>query len=172
MSDSFWNNIFRNREKGAFVARDALKATPIFGELKRSDLIAVERILHIRQYASGETIFSQGEPGIGMYVIVEGHVDILFEESGQVIASLEEGDFFGEIALLTESPRTATARVSENSKLMFFSQADLYNLIKIKPKLGSIILMRLGKIIAKRLISSNGELQSLRNMQTSLKADS
>ncbi|MBE9536875.1 MAG: cyclic nucleotide-binding domain-containing protein [Proteobacteria bacterium] len=172
MSDSFWSNIFKNSGKGVFVAREALKATPIFGKLKRSEIIAVERILHLRQYASGETIFSQGEPGIGMYVIVDGRVDILFEGSGQTIANLEEGDFFGEIALLTESPRTATARASENSKLMFFSQADLYNLINIKPKLGSVILMRLGKIIAKRLISSNDELQSLRNEQTYLKEDS
>jgi len=108
MIDSFWGNIFRQQEKEEENIRKTLKRIPIFEGLSRKELRAIERILHRRQYATGEVIFHQGEPSAGMYIIVEGKVRIFLEPTQQVVAELHDGDFFGELALLNESPRSAT----------------------------------------------------------------
>ena len=68
--------------------RDTLRAVPIFSELSRRELAAVERILHLRDYHEGELIFRQDEPGLGMYIIETGRVAIRNDESAGAMSEL------------------------------------------------------------------------------------
>ncbi len=128
---------------------------PIFEELSKRELAAVIRILHKREYQPDETIFRQEEPGMGMYIIESGAVDIISEPSHLLLSKLKDGDFFGEVALLDETPRSATAIARSACSIFGFFQPDLFGLIERDPRLGVKIVLRLAKIIGARLRHAN-----------------
>ena len=70
----------------------------------------------IESFASGETIFEQGDPGDRMYVVIEGAVEIILR--GESINRLTPGELFGEMALIDSRPRSATARAAEPTKVV------------------------------------------------------
>ena len=165
MRDSFWSNIFKERDETTKTIVDRLKDVPLFKKLDHKELTAVARITHIRKYKSGETIFYQDEPGVGMYVVEEGRVHITLntpKDNPLILAELEEGDFFGELALLNESPRSADAVSQTNSILIGFFRPDLLALLNREPELGSKIILELARIIGTRLRNSNSEVQNMK----------
>ena len=168
MLDSFWGNIFRQPEKEDESIRKILKKIPIFAGLTRNELKAIERILHRRDYKAGEIIFHQGEPAAGMYIIEKGKVQVFFEPTQQVIAELHDGDFFGELALLDDSPRTATVMVKMDSRMLGFFKPDLIDLIERTPKLGIKVIMQLSSVIGRRLNKANEQVQVLQKKLHSL----
>ncbi len=160
MIDSFWGNIFRQEGEEENI-RSILRKIPIFEGLSRKELAAVERILNHRQYKNGETIFRHDDPAGGMYIIIKGKVQVVFEPTQQVIAELYDGNFFGELALIDESPRSATVIAKMDSKILGFFQSDFLDLIDRNPKLGVKIAMRLLTVIGARLNKSNEQVQAL-----------
>ncbi len=142
-------------------AQLALSQTYVFSRLSWQEIKIVEHAVHIRTYAPNEPIFKQGDPGSGMYIIIEGHVGIFLDIPNQEpkkLSALNEGDFFGEIALLDASPRTAGAIAVENCTIIGFFRPDLMEILKTKPALGGKILLALSEVLATRLRSTNGEL--------------
>lgn len=157
--NSIWGNIFRRN--GDQQTRALLRDLPLFARLSSRELAAVERILYRRQYAAGEIIFRQGEPGVGMYIVVDGIVAIDYEPTSAVLAELKHGDFFGEIALLNETPRSATARARTACTLLGFFQPELLGLLYRSPALGVKILLPLAQIAGRRLIHADRKLLEL-----------
>ncbi len=143
-----------------------LKKVPIFEKMSRRELDAIERIMYRREYRSGEVIFRQGEPGVGMYVVQHGTVSIVFEPTGQVLAELRDGDFFGEIALLNETPRSATAQAKTDCTLWGLFQPELLDLLGRDPRLGVKLLLPLAQIAGQRLIRADAQMQALRDELT------
>lgn len=166
--DSFWGNIFGGKRTRKEV-RQILRTVPLFDGLKGREIAAIERILHQRIYEPGEVIFRQGEPGVGMYIIERGDVDVVYEETNQVLAELSDGEFFGELALVDESPRIATVIAKSRSQILGFFQSDLLALIDRNPRLGIKIVMRLVSVVGERLKNSNEQLESMRRKFSSLK---
>lgn len=166
--DSLWTNIFRLQSKGKEDTLLVLKRIPLFQDLSRKELRQLERILHERTYKKDEVIFNEGEPGVGMYIIDSGEVRITLGSEQKVLAVLSKGDFFGEMALLLEAPRTASAIASKPSKLYGFFQPDLFSILETYPRTGNKILLRLSQMIAERLRHSNLENQELRKKLDSL----
>ena len=123
---------------------------------------AVERILHQRSYKPEEIVFNEDDPGVGMYIIVTGHINITIGSEEKLLAVLANGDFFGEIALLSETPRTATATAAIETHMLGFFQSDLFSLLETNPQTGNKILLRLAQMIADRLRFSNLENQQLK----------
>jgi len=161
--DTYWSNIFKKEEKEEKSIYSVLSKIPIFRDLTRRELKAIERILHRRSYKADEVIFYEQEPGVGMYIITSGKVYITLGKEEKVLAVLTNGDFFGEMALLLESPRTASAVAHENTELLGFFQPDLFNLLQTNPKTGNKILKHLAYMIAERLRQSSIENQYLKN---------
>jgi CRP-like cAMP-binding protein len=161
MTDVVWGNIFKRRAEESGVV-DILQAIPVFEGLSRADLVAVDRILHRRRLAAEEFIFHQGDAGVGMYIIQSGTVSIRIEPEGQQLAELRDGEFFGEIALLTEFPRSASAVAVTPCRLLFLSQTDLFGLVRRNPKCGTKILMQVAEMLGRRLMASNEVLRRLR----------
>jgi len=160
--DTMWGNIFRRQVKSETSIYTVLSKIPIFKDLTNREIKAIERILHRRTYATGEIIFHEGDPGVGMYIIEEGHVNITLGKQEKLLAVLSNGEFFGEIALLSETPRTATAVSVNQSKMLGFFQSDLFGLLETDPKMGNKIMHRLAQMIADRLRFSNLENQQLK----------
>ena len=69
-------------------------------------------------FAAGEPIVRQGESGSSMYVVLSGRARVLLEPSGQEVATIEKGGFFGEMSMLTGDPRTATVRATEDTRVL------------------------------------------------------
>lgn len=147
------------------MAASAIRNVPIFEQLSKKEIAAVEKLVHTRTYETNETIFSEKDPGGGMYIVMEGNVSIVKNQGGsheQKLATLEHGDFFGEIALLDESPRTATAVSVGDSKILGFYRTDLYELVERRPKLAVKIIVNLARVVSERLRHSNSQSHKLR----------
>ncbi len=155
--ESFKNKLKPKRSQ----AQMALSQANVFSRLLWQEIKIVENAVHIRNYGPGEPVFKQGDPGSGMYIIIEGSVGIFLDipqQAPKQLSRLGDGDFFGEIALLDASPRTASATALENSTIIGFYRPDLMDILKTKPALGSKILLALSEVLAIRLRSTNGEL--------------
>lgn len=164
-NDPFWSNIFKRSGEEDFNLYEILKAIPIFQDLNRREFRKVEAILHRRTWGADEAIVNEGDPGVGMYIIVTGEVKIAQrgeDGSMQDLATLGSGDFFGEQALLDESPRTASALAVDPCKVIGFFRPDLLDLIESNPRLGLKIVMRLSQMISMRLRQTNRLLKDAR----------
>lgn len=163
---AIWKNIFSERSVREGSTEDLLSKVPAFGSLTTRELKEVAAIVHRRQYRTGEPVFYQGDPGLGMYMIQEGEVSIALGSKDALeeeLAVLTEGDFFGEIALMDESPRTANALCKSDCTLIGFFRPDLFELIEKKPRLGTKIVIKLAEIIAQRLRKTDKELSKIKS---------
>src|SRR4030066_1830979 len=156
-----WENIFKFRQKETDEIDNILIQIPIFQDLNNRELRTIKRILHQREYKKNEVIFNQGDVGLGMYIIVKGTVDIVCDPGRPILTELHDGDFFGELALLDESPRSATAVTTMPAELLCFFKPELLDLINRNPKLGGKILFKLAWTIGERLKSTNEQIREL-----------
>ena len=116
---ALYNNYFRKNSKNDPVLK-ALESVPIFDGLSHKESYLRWPALRMKGPIKDEHIFKQHAPAEGMYVILDGAVEIKDPESGTIFASLETGDFFGELALLDEEPRSASAHAIQPSRLIGF----------------------------------------------------
>jgi len=164
MVDGFWGNIFRKAKSEETKDISILKVVPILDGLSKDELKEFERIVHRRHYEPNENIFWEGEPGVGMYIIQEGTVKIyktLLDGNDKELAILKNGDFFGELALLDESPRSASAIAMEKCHILGLFRPELFDILDRKPRLGLKVTTKLAQMIGNRLRITNTELQSL-----------
>lgn len=170
--DFVLKEVFRPKIKPASV-EGMLSKIPVFDKLEVKELRQIAGIVHRRQYAKGEYVFYQGDPGLGMYVVEKGSVGIVVEGADGLkkeIIAMKDGDFFGEIALLDESPRSASVIVKEDSQLIGFFRPDLFEVMEKTPKTGLKIIMKLAEMIGERLRNMNSEFSKLRTEVESLKS--
>lgn len=163
-ADPFWGNLFR-RDRGADALYRALTQVPIFEALSRREFRRLEGILHHRTAVTDEILVLEGDQGFGMYVILSGEVAIrqrAADGSSHLLATLTAGDFFGEQALLDETPRTASAVATEPCEVVGFFRPDLLELIESDPRLGLKIVLRLSQMISVRLRHTNRLLKEAR----------
>jgi CRP/FNR family cyclic AMP-dependent transcriptional regulator len=168
-----WSKAFgyrRQKDKGELGLADILTNISVFEDLSKRELASVQRILHQRNYEPGEVIFRQEEPGMGMYIIHSGTVTIISEPEGLLLSELSDGDFFGEMALLDESPRSATAIAKTSCRLFGFFQPELFGLIERDSRLGTKIVLRLARIMAARLRNANEQAFTLNRELQEIKA--
>ncbi len=163
--DILWENIFRGRKKKDETVEAILKEVPAFSHLNDKEISLLASIVHKREYKMGEYIFYQGDPGLGMYIIQEGEVLIQYVDPDghkKDLAVLKGGDFFGEIALIDESPRSASAICRTDCQIIGFFRPDLFEIIEKHPRLGIKIVLKLAEIIAERLRRTNQEVTQLK----------
>ena len=156
-----WTRLFgytRGRDSAELSTIELLSRVPLFEELSRRELAALEKILHRREYIRNELIFKLGELGVGMYIVQQGKVSIMSNSEEHELAEMNDGDFFGEIALLDESPRSATAIAKTDCIVFGFFQPDLFGLIARDPRLGMKIVLRVARHVGQRLRTTNERL--------------
>ena len=117
----------------AGIEAGRLREIPFFAKLDDRTLTALANRFITERHAAGDTIFREGDEGDRLRIIVRGTVEIL--KAQQRVALLEDGDFFGEIALLSDVPRTATARASRASVLLALDREQFDNLMLAEPAL-------------------------------------
>ncbi|MCH7762442.1 MAG: cyclic nucleotide-binding domain-containing protein [Candidatus Marinimicrobia bacterium] len=157
MKSPLWSNLFHNWNSQESEKVLALKEVPVFASLSDKELDEIEKLTHERKYQSGEDVFKQFAPAEGMFIIISGSVEIYIENDGSknILAELSDRDFFGEIALLDDKPRSAGAIATTPSILLGFFKPDLLSLMERNPSLSSKILTNLGTVLAERLRKTN-----------------
>jgi CRP-like cAMP-binding protein len=162
---SFWANLFKTPTKKDDL-EDVLLSMAPFQNLNQKYFKMMLKLIHNRAYAANEYIFMQNDPGIGLYIIIKGEVLITQEtEDGERfdLANLGKGDFFGELALLDEETRSASAIAMKESQLAVIFKPDLDEFVEAHPKEGIKILRGISQIIATRLRNLNLDYLSLYN---------
>ncbi|MFQ5797470.1 MAG: cyclic nucleotide-binding domain-containing protein [Bacteroidota bacterium] len=152
-----------------------LSQVPVFSTLTRRELRNVALIVHRREYLPGEYVFYQNDPGLGMYVIEKGEVLVkIVDKDGheKELVTLQTGEFFGELALLDESPRSAFAIAKSECSLIGFFRPDLFELIERNTEAGIKIVLKLAESIGERLRATSRELNRVETELERLKAES
>ena len=160
---NFWVNFFNTPTEEADLKK-SLHSIPLFKELTKRDLSALMNILHNRTFVAGEYIFYKGDPGIGLYLIREGEVEMQRENSSgeiKILAVFNKGDFFGELALVDGEKRSASAIAKSSCKVSVIFKPDLDEFIEKYPRKGIKILTGISSIIALRLRSLNEDYFNL-----------
>ncbi len=158
LKNALWDNIFKGWQKEESATVLTLKQVPIFSNFSNRELNEVEKLIHQRTYKPEEYIFKRKAPGEGMYIILSGKVEIFAEDTRgerNVFAVLEKGSFFGELSLLDEEPRSASAIAIDHTELLGFFRPDLFTLLDRNPELGNKILVNLARVIGERLRNTN-----------------
>lgn len=116
----------------------ALEASKLFGVLGAEERQCLRSIVETRKFEKGESIFSEGDPGDGMYVVGQGRVQIsavVGRQEHTVLSHLGPGEFFGEMAVLDGEPRSASATAEEATELAFIPRGGLLSLLGRSPEL-------------------------------------
>lgn len=165
-----WGNVFEHLSNRKEDSRTTLLASiPVFTELSAKELKRVEKLLYDRVYESGEEVFLADQPGAAMFVILSGQVEIVLEQkntNGTRVATLGKGDFFGELALLDNSPRSATARAMQKSDIVAIFRADLEKMVQNDPLVAAKIIKQLAIVIGSRLKETNQQLTHFKQQAT------
>jgi CRP/FNR family transcriptional regulator, cyclic AMP receptor protein len=120
---------------------DALAACPFFEGLSRGDLLALAKITEDLEVEAGKTLTREGQSGSEFFVIVDGEVSVT--KDGQEIRTLGPGDFFGEIALLEDTPRTATVTAKTPLRFFVLTRQAFRSLLAHQPELEEKVLAAL-----------------------------
>jgi len=122
----------------ALLAPDHLRAIPLFRGLAPEVLARLVDRFEPRQFARGAAIVTEGEPGVEMFIVCRGEVEVSQEAASgrrSVLARRGEGDFFGEMALLESAPRMATVRALVPTLVLALSRASVLDLAEAHPAL-------------------------------------
>jgi CRP-like cAMP-binding protein len=125
---------------------ELLKRTPLLEGLGRRELEAVGMLVDEIDVPAGQVLMRQGDPGREFFVLVTGNVAI--DRGGTQVRTLEAGDFFGEIALLAERPRTATATADGPASLLVLGHREFHSLMDQFPAIRTCVLEALASRIS------------------------
>ena len=132
------------------VKRDAklqlLGGVPLFAGCSKADLRWVAGATGEEAFAAGDAVIREGEPGFDFFVIAAGEAEV--RRDGRTVNTMGQGDFFGEIALVAEVPRTATVVARTDLVLLTITDLDFRDLVMDQPSIARNVLRSLGERIA------------------------
>lgn len=141
-----------------------LQNTPIFKDLHSTDYRKLADLLHESRYSEGERIFTEGDPSSAIYLIRDGSVTLFREDpSGNRVelGVVEDGDFFGELALCEGIERSSSAEARTELTLMGIFRQELEEYIRKEPGSGIKIYQNIVQVLGERLYNANDRLESM-----------
>ena len=136
------------------IAPAFLERVRVFSLLSREDVERVTSHLSAVELAEGQTLFHEGEAGKELYILAEGKVAIsisLPDGTGQQIAQFAPGDFFGEMSIFDNAPRSATCRALTRSVVFSLSKDAFSDIIAQHPRIALKLMYRMLNVTTQRL---------------------
>ncbi|MDQ2984854.1 MAG: ABC transporter transmembrane domain-containing protein [Actinomycetota bacterium] len=123
------------------VEAERLRAIPLFSGLAGPALESVAKRLMRERFAADEEVVRRGEPGDKLYIVARGELEVLAGKgpTERRVNVLNEGDYFGEMALLSDEPRAATVRTTAAAELFSITQADFNDLLEAEEEVAKAI---------------------------------
>ncbi len=140
---------------------DTLKKIPLFRFLTYQELVKVLNITYLETYESGVQIIKEGDSGEELYIVLAGRVVV--SRQGQEIVELHPGVHFGEMALVDQSPRSATITARDSTRLLVVQRRSFYTLIRKEPVLAVKLLWSFVQVLSRRLRETNEALSGARS---------
>jgi len=150
------NGLTLSPEGVLFVADvGLLRDVPLFENLDESYLLEISETFITERVPAGRAVIEEGEEGRRFYIVARGKVAVSADDEGRArrLAVLEDGDFFGEIALLTDSPTTATVETLTPCTFLVLQREQLQNLMRRHAGLGSQVRRALERRVAETCAS-------------------
>ncbi len=128
---------------------ELIKKVPLFSKLSKKELEAVAHIADELDLPKGKVMAEEGDRGREFFVLLEGEADVT--KGDKSINTMHEGDFFGEIALVTQMPRTASVTATTDVRVLVITERDFGALLKHSPEVGRGVAEALAERIAPEL---------------------
>ena len=143
---------------------DVLKNNNLFSQLTPDELERICKLIFLRCYGEGRTLFFEGTPGEVMYLIHSGRVAIVKagkDKKEIPLALLEPGSFFGEMSILDAQPRSASAKIVQDAELVVITKKAFDQMLETDPGITSKILIALLQTVFTRLRTTDEKFKAL-----------
>ena len=139
---------------------ELLRRVPLFAGVEPAKLKLLAYTSDVVTYQPGQVLFRMGDAGDAAYVIIEGAAEVsVATEAGDIpVAKLKDGDFLGEIAILCDTPRTATVTASSELKTLRIRKEPFFELLRQFPEMA----IEMTRLLAERLTRTTAELVETR----------
>jgi CRP-like cAMP-binding protein len=117
----------------------SLSEKSFFARLPAEEIAALVPAIDSRHYSAGDTIITQGDPGDSLFIVEEGRVGVESDGRESTLATLAEGDVFGEMALITGAPRSATVKAASDCRLWIVMKEDFDRAMASSPHLAQAV---------------------------------
>jgi len=124
---------------------ELLKKAPLFAGCSKKELEQIAMVADELDFQAGKTLIKEGAPGREFFVLVDGTVEVSRE--GRTIDTAGPGDFFGEMALLTEQPRNATVTTTSKVDVLILTSRSFRSLVEHNP----LIALKVMRAVADRV---------------------
>ncbi|HID32330.1 MAG TPA: cyclic nucleotide-binding domain-containing protein [bacterium (Candidatus Stahlbacteria)] len=141
-----------------------LRGVYLFKELTAGEMDLILSIAKEKKFKKDEVVFNEGEPGDAFFIIVSGSVRISTIVPGvgeEALAVLKAGEYFGEMALIDDAPRSASAIANENSLLIYITKEDFLRLISKNNTIGYKLLWIFTRTLTDRLRKTDEQLKAI-----------
>jgi CRP/FNR family transcriptional regulator, cyclic AMP receptor protein len=128
---------------------ELLRKVPLFSRLDKKHLQAVAQITDELDLPAGKEMATEGDRGREFFVLLEGEADV--KKGDRSINTMKTGDFFGEIALVTKMPRTASVTATTPVRVLVITERDFDALLKKSPEVGRNVAEALAERVAPEL---------------------
>ncbi len=139
---------------------EVLKQMPLFRHLTYKEIIRVLNLTEVSDFAVGDTLLRENEPGDEFYIILRGKVRL--HKEGTFITELLAGSHLGEMALIDRTPRSVTATAEEDTRVLILRRNDFYEIIRKDPPLSVKLLWSFVQVLADRLRKTTADLSGAR----------
>jgi len=136
--------------------KSVLASTPLFSALNARELRQVLQVTEVEQYIDRQVIVREGEQGEQLYIVLRGQVEVM--RSGAPVARLDPGEHFGEMALIRNQPRSASARALGPTQLMVIHRKDFFDILRTEHRLAVKLLWQFTGVLANRLAETTRNL--------------
>ena len=147
-----YRRVFRRRlDSRTREIAERLRNVPAFAHLSSSALYAMADVTHRRMYRRGESLYYEGDPGLGLYVVESGRVRLVtgrVPEAPHELRTIDTGGMIGGLSLLGDFRRLETAETAAETQVLGFFRPDLKNVMRRNPKAGMEITMALARHLA------------------------
>lgn len=149
-----------------------LANTRVFATLAPEEIDFIKKYFVTEYVKENRTVFTEGEPGHALYIIVHGGVAITKQLEGgktKLLAQLNGNECFGELALIDGDTRSATVKTRSDSSFLVFHKEKFGQLVQEAPYTAFKIIMQLAKILSNRLRDTNDQVVDLVNFHLAMK---